>query len=444
MHRRPKVLVVGSGISGLSSAWHLRHAADVEVFESESRLGGHTHTHEIEVDGIPGTVDTGFIVFNERTYPEFQPWLQHLGVDIHLADMSFSVSAQGGSFEWAGHSIRGLFAQPKNLTSPRFWRMLADVLRFNLEAPSHLAQIERGERADSTLASYLRERGYSETFESGYLLPMGGAIWSCPPSQMRSFPFQSFTRFFVNHGLLQLMNRPLWFSLRGGSKCYVARLRSLLETERASVCFRTRHHVQSVSGLSDGGVRLRGVDQATKQVFERTADAVVLAGHTNQNAAILASSAHPAWPHLNAFRYESNSVYLHRDTTLMPRRRAAWAAWNYRAESGSSDSLSVTYWMNQLQDLPFQSPVLVSLNPATPPREDLTLQTLRYEHPVYDESAFRGRAAALALQGEQRVWFAGAWTGYGFHEDGFRSGRLAAESLLQALDVVAPSACKTA
>ena len=211
----PHWVVVGGGISGLSAAWHLRGRGKVTLLEADHRLGGHTHTRSITIDGITAPVDTGFIVFNHKTYPELLAWFNTLLVPTHPAEMSFSVSAQAGRFEWAGHSLKGLFAQPSNMLRPTFWRMLADILRFNRRAPRDLRQIEAGAKPPCSLGAYLQAGGYSRSFEEGYLLPMAGAIWSCPADQMRAFPFESFTRFCVNHGLLQVTDRPQWFSVLG-------------------------------------------------------------------------------------------------------------------------------------------------------------------------------------------------------------------------------------
>lgn len=428
---RPHVVVVGSGIAGLSAAWHLRKDCHVTLLEANNRLGGHTHTHEIEINGVRGPVDTGFIVFNHRTYPEIKSWFSELGILTHAAEMSFSVSRDDGQFEWAGHSLTGLFAQPSNLFSPRFWGMLYDILRFHRQAPALLEKIESGAHAPMSLGDMLEQRGYSESFQSGYLLPMAGAIWSCPAEQMRAFPFASFTRFCVNHGLLQIANRPQWFSVAGGSQRYIEQMLNRAEQEGHRIEARLGHRVEQLTPLADGSVKIIGV-QADGLPFALIAKGAVLAGHTDQSAKVLGFSGLPAAEFLAQFRYQSNSAYLHTDPALMPKRKNAWAAWNYRATPGSS-TVSVTYWMNQLQSLPFDEPVLVSLNPDSPPLPNKTIARMEYDHPIFDSAAMAARQEIVKRQGQGQVWFAGAWMGYGFHEDGFRSGRQAAEGLLQQL-----------
>jgi predicted NAD/FAD-binding protein len=441
---RPHVVVVGSGISGLSACWHLLRGARVTLLESEHRLGGHTHTHQIEVNGRSGPVDTGFIVFNHRTYPGLTRWFNQLGVKIHKADMSFAVSVQQGTFEWCGSTLNTIFAQRTNLLSARFWKMLYDILRFNAQAPRDAEAKRETDDPGPSLGEYLDANGYGETFQHGYLLPMAGAIWSCPAEQMRAFPLRSFVRFCSNHGLLSLMNRPQWLSLKGGSQSYIQALLQQVEQDGLPLTIKTGFAVESIqSGPAGPGcahpLRVFGRQMAEASTpFELQADAVVLACHSDQSLRLLETTDHPASQWLADIGYQPNTAYLHTDPALMPKRRGAWAAWNYLSGSltGSpraDSTVSVTYWMNQLQDLVQPEPILVSLNPPKPPRPESTIKTLHYAHPIFDGPAIQAQAMLQAVQGEQGVWLAGAWLGNGFHEDGYQSGRRAAMDILSTL-----------
>ncbi len=451
-HRRPHVVVIGSGISGLSASWHLLSGARVTLLESDHRLGGHTHTHQIDLNGQNGPVDTGFIVLNHRTYPGLTRWFDQLGVRLHKADMSFAVSVDRGAFEWCGSTLNTVFAQRSNLLSLRFWRMLYDILRFNAKAPRDCEKASGSDDTGPSLGEYLDRNRYSQTFQHGYLLPMAGAIWSCPAEQMRAFPLRSFVRFCSNHGLLSLLNRPQWLSLKGGSHSYISALLAQAKAENRPFTVQTGHEVQSIETfISDQHgsqqVRIRGqqhqADGRAPTAFTLEADAVVLASHSDQSLRILESSGHPSVSWLSKIRYQPNIAYLHTDLSLMPRRRRAWAAWNYLAdnpkEGRQGGGVSVTYWMNQLQDLAQQEPILVSLNPPAPPKADCVLKVLHYAHPIFDGPAIEAQARLQAVQGDQRVWLAGAWLGNGFHEDGYQSGRRAAMDILSSVTAVGPA-----
>jgi predicted NAD/FAD-binding protein len=451
-HRRTHVVVIGSGISGLSASWHLLSGARVTLLESDHRLGGHTHTHQIDLNGQNGPVDTGFIVLNHRTYPGLTRWFDQLGVRLHKADMSFAVSVDRGAFEWCGSTLNTVFAQRSNLLSLRFWRMLYDILRFNAKAPRDCEKASGSDDTGPSLGEYLDKNGYSQTFQHGYLLPMAGAIWSCPADQMRAFPLRSFVRFCSNHGLLSLLNRPQWLSLKGGSHSYISALLAQAKAENRPFTVQTGHEVQSIETfISDQHgsqqVRIRGqqhqADGRAPTAFALEADAVVLASHSDQSLRILESSGHPSVSWLSKIRYQPNIAYLHTDLSLMPRRRRAWAAWNYLAdnpkEGRQGGGVSVTYWMNQLQDLAQQEPILVSLNPPAPPKADCVLKVLHYAHPIFDGPAIEAQARLQAVQGDQRVWLAGAWLGNGFHEDGYQSGRRAAMDILSSVTAVGPA-----
>ncbi|NBT72846.1 MAG: FAD-dependent oxidoreductase [Betaproteobacteria bacterium] len=444
---RPHVVVVGSGISGLSACWHLLPGARVTLLESEHRLGGHTHTHQIEVNGRAGPVDTGFIVFNHRTYPGLTRWFDQMGVTIHKADMSFAVSAQQGAFEWCGSTLNTIFAQRSNLLSGRFWKMLYDILRFNAKAPRDAEKKHESDDPGPSLGDYLDDNGYGQTFQHGYLLPMAGAIWSCPAEQMRAFPLRSFVRFCSNHGLLSVFNRPQWLSLKGGSHRYIQAFLKKVHQDGLPLTIQTGVKVESIQSLPTGEGGARSVRVMGRQTqasaestepglaFEVQADAVVLACHSDQSLRLLEATDHPACRWLADIGYQPNTAYLHTDLTLMPKRRGAWAAWNYLSEdvgenTQAQTAVSVTYWMNQLQDLVQPEPILVSLNPPQPPKPASTIKTLSYAHPIFDGPAIQAQAMLQAVQGEQSIWLAGAWLGNGFHEDGYQSGRRAAMDIL--------------
>ena len=420
-----RIAVIGSGISGLSAALRLTPAHAVTVFESQPRLGGHAHSVQVSLDGLSAQVDTGFLVYNHRTYPKLVALFDELGVPTAASDMSFSVSVGPYRFEWGGSNLKAVFAQPANALRPGFWRMLADIARFNRQA-SALARRAEGDQAaeslDQSLGEFLAANRYSGSFRDGYLLPMAAAIWSCPMATMLAFPMGSFARFFHNHGLLTVTDRPQWHTVRGGSGEYVRRIRDRLTDVRADEPVLSLHRL----GL-DGAV---GIALTTRRGTEHF-DQVVLACHSDQALALLADAHEDERAILSAIPYQSNRAWLHTDERLMPRRRAAWAAWNYLSNGDTSaPEVSVTYWLNRLQPLPFRQQVLLSLNPLFEPRADRTIAQFEYEHPIFDQAATAAQRRLPGIQGRRATWFAGAWTGYGFHEDGLRSGLEVAARLL--------------
>ena len=412
------IAIVGTGIAGLACAWLLSSRHRVTVYESADRVGGHTNTVAVQTGNGMLPVDTGFIVYNEATYPNLTALFRHLGVATQASDMSFAVSMDAGRLEYAGSDLGGLLAQPGNLLRPRFWGMLRDLLRFHRAAPRDLARLEQDL---CSLGAYLDAGGYGAGLRDDHLLPMSAAIWSCPPEAVLSYPAAAYVRFCHNHGLLQMTDRPVWRTVTGGSREYVARL-----SEPFAGRIRTGRPVLAVERLEEG-VRVHSA--AGAHVY----DDVVLACHADQALRVLDinATAHER-ALLGAFRYTRNVAVLHTDATLMPRRRRVWASWNYLGESGAvatGQPPCVTYWMNRLQRLPEQTNHFVTLNPPHPPRPGHLLRSETYEHPVFDAAAIRAQRRLWELQGQGGVWFCGAHFGAGFHEDGLQAGLAVAEQL---------------
>ncbi|RPH44593.1 MAG: FAD-dependent oxidoreductase [Burkholderiales bacterium] len=434
-----RIAVVGGGIAGLGAAHRLAARHRVTLFEAADYVGGHTNTVDATVGGITHPVDTGFLVYNERTYPNLIALFEALGVPTAASEMSFSVSVGPHDFEWCGSDVASLFAQPSNALSPRFWSMLRDILRFNRQATALARDASRADDAAVPLAAWLDANGYGRPFRDGYLLPMAAAIWSCPTSTMLAFPVGSFARFCDNHGLLQVANRPRWFTVRGGARQYVEKIVAGLDDVRTRTPVRgiQRTPLDPAHGGRDS------VTVITDQGRE-TYDHVVLACHSDQSLGMLLDASGDEREILAAVPYQPNRAYLHTDLALMPKRRRAWAAWNYLSAGsfdGTADrsavaadadapSVAVTYWLNRLQPLPFAEPVLVTLNPLTPPRDETVLATFDYSHPVFDGGAIAAQRRLPAIQGVRNTWYAGAWTGWGFHEDGLKSGLAVAGALL--------------
>ena len=403
-----KIAVVGSGISGLASAWLLSQQHQVTLFEAGDYIGGHTHTVDIEVEGMNFPVDTGFLVFNHRTYPHLTAMFRALEVDTVASDMSFAVSLSDPDLEWAGSSLTTLFAQKRNLARPAFWRMLQDTLRFNRAT----AAASPNELPEMTLGAYLSRGKYSAEFRDWYLLPMAAAIWSCPTQTMLDYPLTTFVRFARNHGLLQITDRPQWHTVRGGGRQYVERIVDDLADVRLETPVRSV--LRDVDGVWLG---LPGGD------CERF-DEVVLACHSDQALVLLGGAASVAERRiLGAIRYQPNRAVLHTDASLLPRDPRVWSAWNYMtgARHDGQQSVSVSYLINHLQPLPVSSPVIVSLNPHIEPDPAKVIGDYDYDHPLFDQAAIDAQAQLAAIQGVERLWFCGAWGGYGFHEDGLAS-----------------------
>jgi len=412
-----KIAVVGAGISGMSATWLLSQGHDVTLYEAEPRLGGHSHTVEAPTARGEVPVDMGFIVYNEASYPNLVALFDHLNVPTKATDMGFGVSLDDGGLEYAGDNILTLFAQWRNLVRPRFWSMLSDLTRFYREAPTHACALDAGM---TSLGDYLGAQGYGQAFQDDHLLPQAAAIWSASVSDIRDYPAAAFIRFCENHGLLKITGRPIWRTVDGGSRTYVAKL-------TAAYAHKARLGA-AVKGVirTPAGVLVRDVHGTVDRY-----DHLVVATHADQGLALLEDPTAKERALLGAFTYSRNHAVLHSDTALMPRRRKAWSAWNYigRRGPGGDQALCVTYWMNLLQDLPRESPLFVTLNPAKPPDPAKVIRSEVYEHPLFDAAAMRAQKALWSLQGEDRTWWCGSHFGSGFHEDGLQAGLAVAEAL---------------
>ena len=421
MNKKQRIAVVGAGISGLASAWLLSREHEVTLFEAGDYLGGHTNTVDVTLEGKTHPVDTGFLVFNERTYPNLIAMFALLGVESVETEMSFAVSLENPDLEWAGSNLATVFGQKRNLVRRSFWSMLSDILRFNRESVAWLASHPDNQRS---LRDFLREGRYSDAFADWYLLPMAAAIWSCPTGQMLDTPLSTFVRFCQNHGLLQIFDRPTWRTVQGGGREYVKKIAALLDDIRLAC------PVHSVRREAAG---LRVTHAAGSEVF----DQVVMACHSDQSLAILGSAASDGQRGvLASVRYQPNRALLHTDRALLPRDEKLWSAWNYFAGQGEpgEQPVGVSYLINKLQPLPFKTPVVVTLNPAREPDPAKVLAEFDYAHPIFDGPAIAAQQKLAEVQGENGIWLAGAWGSYGFHEDGLKS----ALRVVNGLGVMAP------
>ena len=407
-----RVAVIGSGISGLTAAWLLRDSTEVTLFEADSRFGGHSHTFSVHEDEREVAIDTGFMVFNRPNYPLLSRLFDELGVRTYATDMSFSVSLDQGRLEYAGSSLSTLFAQRSNLARPAFWRMLSDIMRFNRAARALLKR--PGALEGVRLSDFLDRQRLGERFRQDYLYPMAAAIWSCPREAVADFPARSFVRFFANHGLIDLVGRPQWQTLDGGSRSYVSRLVSDLGPVRAQAGCAAEYVRRREEGVE------LGLEDGRREQF----DQVIFACHSDQALRLLTDASPTEAAMLQSVPYQPNRVLLHTDPELMPRRRGVWASWNYLdgATRSGNEAVSVTYWMNSLQRLPTERQYFVTLNPVREPNPRQVIAEFEYAHPVFDAGSQQLQARLETVQGRDGVWFCGAWTGYGFHEDGMRSG----------------------
>ena len=399
-----KIGVIGSGVSGLVSALTLQERFEVSLFEKNSKLGGHSNTVTIEQENKKYSVETGFIVLNDKNYPIFTSLLKHLNIGVNNSSMSFSVSVDKGQFEYSSSYI-GLLGQTKNIIDPKYWGMLRDINYFYTNALKDVKDCPDNE----TLGQFLKRFNYSNKFIDYHLVPMTASIWSCPTKSILNFPIKSLLVFFENHKLLNIYNRPKWSTVNKGSREYVKKIQSLLKGK-----IYTNAKVNKIS-KSKEGIRVH------YQGGIKTFDKVILACHADQSSEILIENFSEEANLLKDFKYQKNTSILHSDINFMPKRKSVWSSWNYITETGNSGNLSITYWMNELQGINSPKPILLSLNPKILPNPDLIYGQYSYSHPILDNNAINIQKKLSSIQGKNNLWFCGAWTGFGFHEDGVKS-----------------------
>ena len=447
---KKRIAIIGAGISGLGCAYALRQHPEFELtlYEAGDHIGGHSNTVdftcEINGESITHGIDTGFLVFNRKTYPRLVRLFEEIQAPVFPSEMSFSVSIDAPEkattktkLEWAGNDINSFFGQRSNLLSPSFWRMAYDILRFNRMATKlAIAQIEAGHQykePDESIKKFLDRNHFSQSFRENYFLPMIGAIWSCSVEQMLEFPIQTMVRFCHNHGLLQIQNRPQWLTVKGGSREYVKRIVNSLEQRGINI---RREAVLRVNTTHNDTNQVEVISSSGSAMF----DQVVMACHSDQTLDLVHGINQQARDILAAIPYQKNRAILHTDINFLPTEKRCWAAWNYTAKSGaklsSKQHVSVNYLINRLQPLPEKlqsTQIIVSLNPSSEPDPSLIHQEIHYSHPVFDMGAIQAQKELPLIQGLSSVWYCGAWTGFGFHEDGLRSGELVAEALIESV-----------
>ncbi len=415
-----RVAIIGSGITGMAAAHALAKHHQLTLFEANDYFGGHAHTVDVTLEGKTHGVDTGFLVFNHKTYPNLLKLFTELDVPTAPSDMGFSVKVSDLELEWSGASLDRVFAQRANALKPRFLRMVLQILRFNRQATE---QVRTNSVPDVSLGEYLQIGGYSKELLDWYLLPMAACVWSCPVQTMLAYPAATFLRFCDNHGLLQgFAGRPQWYTVTGGSREYVKRILAGVADKRLNTPVRAVHR----TGRGKPVIHTDGASEAF--------DAVILATHSDTALKLLAEPSQQEAGILSRLRYQPNLAVLHTDATVLPASRKAWAAWNYESNAkaaGAGASVCCHYLINKLQPLPFKTPVIVSLNPIRQPKN--ILQTFAYDHPIFDDAAIAAQKDLSHIQGNGQVWFAGAWAGYGFHEDGLKAGLAAAEGVHECL-----------
>lgn len=410
-----RVAIIGSGIAGLSAAWLLSRSSEVTLFEKADRLGGHANTVTVDTPDGRVAVDTGFIVYNEKNYPNLCALYDHLGVATSPTCMSFAVSVDRGRMEYCGRNLGGLFGQRRNIVRMEHWQLVSDILRFFRNAEQQADGIDE----TMSIGDFLKLHGYSRVFIEDHLLPISAAIWSTPTTAMLDFPARTFISFFANHGLLQITDRPKWRTVTGGSQAYVEKLVE-------DCAFETVFDAGLVRVLRRAG----GVELVDRTGARRQFDEVVFACHADEALALLGDPTEEERRLLGAFRYTRNRAVLHTDATLMPKRRHLWSSWNYLRTAQSGDTnLSLTYWMNQLQPLPTKTNLFVTLNPGHAFAPGTVHYEVDYDHPLFDAGAVAAQHDMWRIQGHMGTWFAGAWLGQGFHEDGLQSGLEVAERI---------------
>ncbi|MEX0320709.1 MAG: NAD(P)/FAD-dependent oxidoreductase [Puniceicoccaceae bacterium] len=412
---KKRIAVVGAGISGLGAAYLLREHADVTLYEKNNYLGGHSRTLEVDVFGKPVPVDTGFIVYNERNYPLLSALFKELEVPVVNTDMSFGVSVGNGWLEYSSYGLKGMFGSLRNAASPKMYSLVGDILRFNREAGYF-----KNVHPSLSLGQCLDLIGVGDWFRNYYLLPMGGSIWSCPVEQMLSFPASTFIRFFENHGLLTLKDHPQWYSVKGGAREYVRRM-----MDRMSSNVDVRHGAKQITRMED---RVQVMEESG-EILEY--DDVIIASHPDEALELIENPSLEEEEVLSSFTYQPNKVVLHTDLSFMPKRRSAWASWVYQSNErvDTSNSISLSYWMNNLQDLETDVPLIVTLNPSREPKEGTVLDSHWFNHPVFDKPAVLAQEKIMDIQGKDRLWFCGAYQRNGFHEDGLWSAVRVAKTM---------------
>ncbi len=432
-----KIAVIGAGISGLGCAYALSKLPNVEltIYEGGDHIGGHSNTVDLTLDTSIGPVthgiDTGFLVFNQRTYPRLLRLFHEIDAPIAKSDMSFSVSIpnqDGQNLEWAGTDLNSLFAQRENLFNLNFLVMVKDIIRFN-SLCTKLALNKKLDELNLTVGEFIKKHGFSKEFQDWYFLPMVGAIWSCPVEQMLEFPISTMIRFCHNHGLIKITDRPQWLTVSGGSKEYVKRICEKIKFAGGNF---KRLKVKSIKRLNNQ------VQVFTDQSSE-TYDQVVMATHSDETLQLLADPSSDERSILSSINYQQNRAVLHTDASVLPKEKRCWAAWNYTTNSSieaENKRVCVNYLINKLQPLPESwnnQPIIVSLNPVIEPASETIRADIEYAHPIFDEAAINAQSNLPLIQGSNNTWFCGAWTGYGFHEDGLRSGELVAEAIHELL-----------